>query len=334
MPKPIATLLFIIIEIVLLPITIVGAILLYLHFFIDFLFLKIRGRKVSMTAYDPLFARWLLHVQRKREDQASGPVLFSLPGVSAVTSWLLVGPTLVALRLTGFTIHMYDYPVYSSANLIDALGHRTRFFDDAILSYLHKVDQIVILGAGWDTRAYNLAQKEGVRVFEVDAPETQAQKRQALDKAKIDSSKVIFAAADFEQESWLDALKRVGFDPEKPTFILWEGVTFYLEADAVEATLQTVATQLTKGSVIAFDYPAKHIIDGDTSLFYRLVVPMTKVVGEGWTFGIPTVTPAKEQLAAFLEQNGLTLTKYEPIGKGDKKERLEGGLALAVNDQE
>ena len=111
-----------------------------------------------------------------------------------------------------------------------------------------------------------------------------------------------------------------------------EGVTLYLEAEVAEATLQTVATQLSKGSAIAFDYIGKHIIDGDASLFYRLVVPMTEVVGEGWTFGIPTLTPPEEQLAAFLEQNGLTLTKYEPIGKGDKKQRIEGGLALAVND--
>lgn len=86
----------------------------------------------------------------------------------------MVGPTVLALRLTGFTIHMYDYPVHNSSNLIDALGHRTRFFDDAIFSYLDKVEQIVILGAGWDTRAYSLAQNESIRVFEVDTPETQA----------------------------------------------------------------------------------------------------------------------------------------------------------------
>jgi hypothetical protein len=214
--------------------------------------------------------------------------------------------------------------------ILDPLGENHEVYDiritnvhgnllnvEAILSYLDKVDQIVILGAGWDTRPYNLVQKQGVHVFEVDAAETQAQKREVLDKAKTDLSKVICATDDFEKGSWLDALKRVGFDSKKPTFILWEGVTFYLEADAVEAPLQTKATQLTKGSAIAFDYPAKHIIDGDASLFHRPVVRMSKVVGEGRTFGIPTLTPTKEQLASSQEQNGLTLTKYEPIGKGD-----------------
>jgi methyltransferase (TIGR00027 family) len=136
----------------------------------------------------------------------------------------------------------YDYPVYSSSSLFGALGHRTRFVDDVMRSYLDKVEQVVILGAGWDTRAYNLARQADVRAFEVDTVETQTQKRRALEKADIDSADVIFATADFNKESWLDALKRVEFDPDKPTFILWEGVTYYLEAEAVEAILQTVAT--------------------------------------------------------------------------------------------
>ena len=54
---------------------------------------------------------------------------------------------------------------------------------------------------------------------------------------------------------------------------------------------------------------------------------------EPWIFGgISTEPPAKEQLAAFLEQNGLKLADFEPIGKTDKGKRLLGGLALAVND--
>jgi methyltransferase (TIGR00027 family) len=333
MPKAVALLAFVIIEIALLPITILGTILFYLHFSLDFLFLKIRGKQISMTVYDPMFARWILHMQGKREDQAAGPILFSLPGVSAVTVWLLLGPTLLGLRLTGLTIHMYDYPVYSSSNIIDALGHRTRFFDDAVLSYVDKVDQLVILGAGWDTRAYRFSQNENLRLFEVDAPDTQNQKIRALEKANLDPSEVTFAAADFNRESWLDALERVGFDPEKPSFFLFEGVTYYLEAESVNATLQTVAAQLAKGSAIAFDYAGRHIIEGDTSLIYRLVVFASRVMREGWIFGIPTESPAREQLTAFLKEKGLRLTEYEAIGKADKKGRLDGGLALAVNGE-
>lgn len=125
---------------------------------------------------------------------------------------------------------------------------------------------------------------------------------------------------------------RVGFDSEKSSFILWEGVTYYLEVEAVDATLQRVATKLAKGSAIAFDYLARHIVEGDTSHVWRLIVSMTRLFEEGWIFGIPTESPAKAQLIAYLKQNGLSLTKYEPIGKGDKKQRVDGGLVLAVND--
>jgi O-methyltransferase involved in polyketide biosynthesis len=169
-------------------------------------------------------------------------------------------------------------------------GHRTTFFDEAMLSYLDKVEQVVILGAGWDTRAYGLARREGVRVYEVDAVETQTQKRSSLEIAKIDSSHVIFAIVDFN-------------------------------------------TQLAKGSAIAFDYIGKHFIEDDKSLLMRYSRARLEKIGESWVFGINTEAPAEKHLIAFLEQNGLKLAKYEPVGKGDEKQRLDGGLALAVNDQ-
>ncbi len=326
MPKPIAFLVFLIVEILLLPITIVGGIL----FAVDFI-AKWRVARTSMTAYDPLFARWLLDAQGKRKDEACKQLLAALPGGSPLIINLAYGPTVLAMRLTGFTINMYDYPVHSSSNLVDALGHRTRFFDDAMSNYLDKVKQVVILGAGWDTRAYELARREGVRVFEVDTVKTQTQKRKSLEMANIDTTDVIFAVADFNTETWLNALKRAGFDPDKPTFVLMEGVTYYLATKAVEATLQTVATQLSKGSAIAFDYPATRIFQDDAPLFYRLAAWGIQLAGEPWIFGgISTEPPAKEQLAAFLERNGLKLADFEPIGRQDQQ--LHGGLALGVNE--
>jgi methyltransferase (TIGR00027 family) len=234
------------------------------------------------------------------------------------------------MRITGIAFYLYDFS--SSSSFADAFGHRTRFFDEAMLRYLDQIEQVVILGAGWDTRAYGLARREGVRVYEVDEVQTQTQKRASLEKAKLDTASVIFTATDLNKETLLDALNRTDFDPDEPAFILMEGVTYYLEAEAVEAILQTVATGLAKGSAIAFDYAGQHIVAGDASRFYRLVVPMSRLTSEQWNFGISTEAPAEERLTAFLTQHGLILTEYEPIGKGDKKQRFDGGLALAVND--
>ncbi|WP_053057979.1 class I SAM-dependent methyltransferase [Rubrobacter aplysinae] len=320
-------LVFAAIEIVLLPVIVVGVILFSVNFV-----LRLRESRTSATAYDPFFARYILHAQNKRRDEANKQLLYALPTVSPLAVNLMLGPTLLAMRTTGVTTNMYDYPVYSSSSIWGAFGHRTRFFDDALRDHLGEAEQVVILGAGWDTRSYNLVKGTDAQAFEVDAPETQTQKRESLAAANIDASDVVFAAADFNEESWLDALERVGFDPSKPTFVLWEGVTYYLEAEAVEATLKTVAEQLAPGSAIAFDYPARHIVEGNTSLIYRMATLAARLIGEPWTFGISTEAPAREQLAKFLERNGLRLAEYEPVGEVEGGERPHGGLAVAVNE--
>jgi len=85
------------------------------------------------------------------------------------------------------------------------------------------------------------------------SPKAQAVKREMLDKAGIDSSRVTFVAADFETEDWLARLVEAGFNPGEPALFLWEGVMVYLDREAVEDTLRKVAGT-AKGSVLAFDY--------------------------------------------------------------------------------
>jgi methyltransferase (TIGR00027 family) len=324
MPKSLAALIFLVIEILLLPITVVGLIVFAINFY-----WKLKGRSLSKTAYHSVFSRWFMHELGIRENLAAKQLWFALPGVSRPGTGLAFGPTVWAMRITGLAFYLYDFS--RSSSFVDAFGQRTRFFDEAMLRYLDQIEQVVILGAGWDTRAYELARREGVRVYEVDEAETQTQKRESLEKANIDTTQVIFVAGDLNTEPLLDALHRTDLNADEPAFILMEGVTYYLEAEAVIGILQTVATGLARGSAIAFDYAGQHIVEGDASRFYRFVVPMSEVIHEQWRFGISTEAPAEERLKAFLAQNGLTLTEYEPIGQGDEKQRPDGGLALAVN---
>src|SRR5262245_24132695 len=130
---------------------------------------------------------------------------------------------------------------------------RIAFFDAAVERYLGDAGQFVILGAGFDSRAYRLPRGTAIRSFEVDAPQTQAVKRGMLAKAGIDASGVTFVAADFETEDWLAMLVAAGFRPEEPALFLWEGVTMYLDRDAVEDTLRKIAGTAS-GGVVAFDY--------------------------------------------------------------------------------
>ncbi len=105
---------------------------------------------------------------------------------------------------------------------------RIAFFDAAVERYLVDMDPLVILGAGFDTRAFRLPKDGRRRAFEVDTPKTQALKREMVKAAGLDSARVTFVAADFEKEDWLERLVDAGFDAGNPALFLWEGVMLYL----------------------------------------------------------------------------------------------------------
>ena len=114
--------------------------------------------------------------------------------------------------------------------------------------------QILILGAGLDTFAYRLERREGLRVFELDHPSTQRDKRRRLDEAGVaEPSHVTYPAHDFDHGSMTALLKAGGLDAGQRTFVMWLGVTPYLTEDAVYATLGELA-RFPGGAEVVFDY--------------------------------------------------------------------------------
>src|SRR5882757_10364172 len=122
--------------------------------------------------------------------------------------------------------------------------------------------QIVILGAGYDTRAARLP-RAGVRFFEVDHPATQAAKRDKLGTLAgypIDS--VTFASCNFEREDPIERLIACDFVATEPALVVWEGVVPYLTEAAVRATATRLATGLDRRSLVAFDFVGKKLAAG------------------------------------------------------------------------
>jgi len=72
---------------------------------------------------------------------------------------------------------------------------------------------------------------------------------------------VTFVETDFNQETWMDALLTSGFDPNKTTYILWEGVTMFLPEEALNATL-TLFSKLPEGSIISADFLTEELVKG------------------------------------------------------------------------
>ena len=160
---------------------------------------------------------------------------------------------------------------------------RSRFAEDAARRAIARgVRQIVVLGAGLDTFAYRVESAEGLRVFEVDHPATQAEKRRRLAAAAIAApAHVVYAACDFETESLAGALRAGGFDPGRPSFFLWLGVVPYLTEPAIFATLAFIG-KLPGGGEVVFDYsnPAATIAEGGWRRGHEIVKARAAAAGE------------------------------------------------------
>jgi len=130
---------------------------------------------------------------------------------------------------------------------------RTVILDRALAS-AQAMEQLVILGAGLDSRAWRLDSLQDTVVYEVDYPSSQAWKRERSASVPFKSKDVRFVAVDFERDQLAPRMLDAGFDPTKPTFWIWEGVTMYLAPEAVSANLGSFAALSAPGSRIALTY--------------------------------------------------------------------------------
>ena len=193
---------------------------------------------------------------------------------------------------------------------------RTRFIGDAAAAALGSgVEQVVILGAGFDARAYRIAPMARVPVFEVDHPATSAAKRAAVEAALGSlPTHVHFVPIDFNTESLPDTMTAAGYDPRRRTAFLWEGVTNYLSADAVDRTLRWCARAAAASKVI-FTYVDRQVLDApQTFEGTGKIIATLRASGERWTFGLDPST-----LSDFLAQRGLALD--EDVGAADYRAR-------------
>lgn len=199
---------------------------------------------------------------------------------------------------------------------------RTCWIDDVVTRFVGdrqgRPGQLVILGAGYDTRCLRMGLPGSITRFEVDAAGTQAAKRDTLRAAGIDDPGVRYVACDFATQDWLAQLTAAGFDPEVPACFVWEGVSMYLPREVVVDTLGKVAS-LAPGSLIGFDCMDEAWV---SSPFMR---KMTQRAGEGWHFGLPTGTEA-----AFVESLGLRC--LDNLRRDTLVERyMPSGLAACID---
>jgi methyltransferase (TIGR00027 family) len=205
---------------------------------------------------------------------------------------------------------------------------RTRFIEGRLEQAIRDgVSQVVILGAGFDTRAYRLADLlKNARVFEVDQPSTQEYKKRRVRETGIEvPPNLTYVPVDFRHDKLGDVLNAAGYDSALKTFFIWEGVTMYLPEEAVEQTLRWVAAQ-APGSAIVFDFVGAMVIKFFASVDLTTLPEAARqaigrlqklTAGEPWIFGIPDAGERE-----FLAKLGLELREVLPIGGEESMKRF------------
>ena len=179
---------------------------------------------------------------------------------------------------------------------------RTRYVDAVFEKYASSVAQVLIMGAGYDTRGVRFEDRlRDARVFEVDAPTTQADKLRGFRLRKIPlPANLTFVAVNFDHETAAERLAEAGFRNGLPTLYLLEGLTMYLAPESVDETLRLISDSAGSGSILVFDYAYADVLRGDTSRFgAEGVMKAVSEAGESWRFGIE-----EGGIAEFLSRYG------------------------------
>ena len=190
--------------------------------------------------------------------------------------------------------------------MLKALGRHLRALNAALKDAMSEgAEQVVILGAGFDTRVFRFRDLlGGVTVFEVDFPGTQALKqRRARTLLSQQPIAVRYVPVDFNSDNLSDELVKNGFDRSKKTFFIWEGVSMYITPGANDQIFEFVRESSPAGSLMVFEYVFQSLIDG-SSTHYGAQEGRAYVAkkGEPFTFGIP-----EGSVGDFLGKRGFEL---------------------------
>ncbi len=186
----------------------------------------------------------------------------------------------------------------------NSIRAKVRYFDDFIKKSIDDgLEQLVILGAGYDSRAYRIEGLKKIRVFEVDHPTTQNLKIEKI--KKIFGSlpdNVAYAPVDLGTEDLGIKLMETGYDKSKKSLFIMEGVIFYIPSKKVDEILSFIANNSGRGSGILFDYFPQSVVDDSCKLEVgRNIHNHLLQIGEPLQFGIED-----DGVEAFLSQRGFS----------------------------
>ncbi|NJD78898.1 MAG: class I SAM-dependent methyltransferase [Candidatus Methanoperedens sp.] len=185
---------------------------------------------------------------------------------------------------------------------------KVRYFDDFVRTSVDKgLEQLVILGTGYDTRAYRIEKlKENVKVYEVDHPDTQCVKMEKI-KEIFGSlpDHVVYVPVDLVTEDIGQRLMQQGYNRSQKTLFVMEGLTCYIPPKVVDEILSFIVKNSARGSAVIFDYFPESLVNGTCVLEAgKNLQNFVEQYNESFQFGIKEGT-----VETFLAQRGFSQIK-------------------------
>lgn len=184
---------------------------------------------------------------------------------------------------------------------------RVRFFDEVVKSSIDDgLEQLVIVGAGYDTRAYRIKGLDKIQVFEMDHPATQKIKIKKIKEIfKSLPNHVTYIPLDLEVDKFDQKLLETDYDTSKKTLFIMEGLLMYIPPEIVDKLLFFIVNNSGRGSSILFDYFPLSVIDGTCELEAgQNLQKGVSDAGEPLKFGI-----SEGSGESFLNQRGFKMIK-------------------------
>ena len=222
---------------------------------------------------------------------------------------LLLVPTFLKLLLHIPLARKFFCRVMPPPGIYEYTIARTKYIDAVFRQVLAEgVQQIVIFGAGFDTRALRFRKEAAnAKFFELDVPITQKAKLDQYARRELHiPGNVEFIPIDFNRESVADKLDQGGFRSGRRSLFVLEGLLMYLQPESVAETFKVIEALAGEGSVIVFDYVRASVLRLEGTCYgEKEIVKSVAKAGEKWCFGIE-----EAELAQFLSQYSLLLSEH------------------------
>ena len=271
---------------------------------------------LSLTAIEVINGRWTMDIFGMRDDEATARLAAVLPNTSLFGLWMCLFPLWVKYKISGKNAIYPRAPEPGSETMADLIIARTLYFDRIIERAMEQVEQFVVMGAGYDMRAYGNLQRQSISFFELDQANLQQHKLASLESAGISYEHVSFVSVDFGNENALEKLIESGFDTSKKTLFLWEGVTLYLSEADVRKTIQDIRNKAAVGSVLLADIYAERFIAFANKGARKKMLDQTS---EGLDFGLNFATNHEEALSEFVNSESMSVGENFFMGRKNDK---------------